>query len=127
MPAFPSTEWAETVVDTVNEDPQFRRIARHWDATLLFEFEDATFAFTVSDGAVTELHESPEFVTWDVALRAPAGVWETFLSESPPPFYNDLRSVWTQHDMTIEGDVVSAFQHWRPLKYLVDTFGEVAN
>lgn len=126
MPGFPSTEWAERVVETVNEDEEFRRVGRQFDATVLCEFGDDAYAFTLRDGRVTGLHESTEFVSWDVALRAPRETWETFLSKSPPPFYNDLRSVWTQHDMTVEGDLVTAFQHWRPLKHLVAVFGEVA-
>lgn len=126
MTQFPSDEWAESVATTVNDDPEFERIARHFDATVLFEFGDSAYAFTLDDGTVTSASAATEFVSWDVAVRAPVDVWETFLSESPPPFYNDLRSVWTQHDLTIEGDVLTAFQYWRPLKYLIDTFGEVA-
>lgn len=126
MSRFPSTEWAESVATTVNDDAEYRRIAEHFDATVLFEFGDEAYAFVLDDGAVDEIHVSTEFVSWDFALRAPIDVWETFVSESPPPFYNDLRSVWTQHDLTVEGDVLTAIQYWRPLKHLVGTFGEVA-
>jgi len=126
MSAFPSEEWARTVVETVNDDAEFRRLARHFDATVLFEFGDTSYAFEMDDGAVGELHTSTDFVSWDLAIRAPMDAWEPFLSASPPPFYNDLRSAWTQHDLTVEGDMVTAFQHWRPLKYLVQAFGEVA-
>lgn len=125
MPTFPSTEWADGVTESVNDDPHFERIARFFDATVLFEFGDEPYAFTLADGEVTEIHETPKFVSWDVAVRAPAETWEQFLSESPQPFYNDLRSVWLQHDLVIEGDLKIAIQHWRALKRLVDAFGEV--
>lgn len=126
MSQFPSTEWAESVAAAANADPEYRRIAEHFDATVLFEFGDEAYAFVLVDGSVDEIHAATDFVSWDFALRAPIDDWETFLSESPPPFYNDLRSVWTQHDLTVEGDVLTAIQYWRPLKYLVDVFGEVA-
>lgn len=125
MSQFPSSEWAQTVTETVNSDPYFERIGRYFDATVLFEFGGEPYAFMLENGSVTGVHETPKFVSWDVALRAPMETWETFLSPSPPPFYNDLRSVWLQHDLTIEGDLKVAIQHWRALKYLVDAFGEV--
>lgn len=125
MPPFPSSEWAEAVTESVNEDAYFERIARYFDATVLFEFGDDPYAFTLEDGGVTGVHETPKFVSWDVAVRAPTETWETFLSESPPPFYNDLRSVWLQHDLTIEGDLKTAIQHWRALKHFIGAFGEV--
>lgn len=123
MPTFPSSEWADEVTETVNGDPHFERIAKYFDATVLFEFDDEPYAFTIADGAVTDVHETPKFVSWDFAVRAPTETWNTFLSESPPPFYNDLRSVWLQHDLDIEGDLQTAIQHWRALKYLIDAFG----
>mgnify|MGYP000132513614 CR=1 FL=1 len=124
MPEFPSAEWANEVVRAANDDPQFARLARHAHATVLFEFGDQSVAFALDDGTV-ESREPSDFAGWDVALRAPMETWEKYLSESPEPFYNDLRSVWTQHDMTIEGDVVTAFQYWATLKRLVANF-EVA-
>ncbi|MFC7233355.1 hypothetical protein ACFQMM_22045 [Saliphagus sp. GCM10025308] len=66
------------------------------------------------------------FVGWDFAVRAPVDTWENLLSESPPPFYNDLRSVWLQYDLEIEGDLKRAIQHWRPLKRMVTAFAEVS-
>jgi hypothetical protein len=125
MSDFPSDEWAQQVAATVNDDAEFARIAREFDATVRFDFGEDAYAFELGDGRVRSVRDATAFSSWDVVLRAPMDTWETFLSESPPPFYNDLRSVWTQHDMTIEGDVLTAIQHWRPLKYLVDAFGEV--
>jgi hypothetical protein len=125
MTEFITDTWADSVTEAVNGDSHFNRIARHFDATVLFAFGEDEYAFTLADGTVTAVHETPKFVSWDVAVRAPAETWETFLSDSRPPFYNDLRSVWLQHDLTIEGDLKVAIQQWRALKYLIDTFGEV--
>lgn len=125
MPTFPNSAWAEQVVASVNQDPYFNRIATYFDATILFGFGEEAYAFTLRDGEVTAYHERPRFVEWDLAIRAPMSTWERFLSSSPPPFYNDLRSVWMQHDLTIEGNLTTALQQWRSLKYLIDVFGEV--
>ena len=125
MPTFPSTEWADAVVESLDNDPQFQRIANYFDATVLFEFGDDSYVFRLRDGAVRACHDGARFVEWDIAVRAPVETWERFLSASPPPFYNDLRSVWMQHDLTIEGDLTTALQQWRSLKYLIDVFGEV--
>jgi hypothetical protein len=125
MPTFPSTEWADAVVESVDDDQYFQRIASYFDATVLFGFGENDYALTLRDGTIQAYHEQPRFVEWDVAVRAPMETWENFLSVSPPPFYNDLRSVWMQHDLTIEGDLTTALQQWRPLKYLINVFGEV--
>jgi len=125
MPTFPSSEWARAVTESVNDDPYFGRIANYFDATVLFEFGEQSYAFTLENGGVTEVYETPRFVSWDVAVRAPIDTWEKFLLASPPPFYNDLRSVWMQHDLTIEGNLTIAIQQWRSLKYFIDAFGEV--
>jgi hypothetical protein len=125
MPLFPSDEWADAVISSVNDDQYFNRIADYFDATVLFGFGDDEYAFTLRDGEVRAYHEQPRFLEWNVAIRAPMDTWEKFLSVSPPPFHNDLRSVWMQHDITIEGDLTTALQQWRSLKYLIDVFGEV--
>ena len=125
MSQLPSEEWATTVTETVNNDPHFERIASHFNATVLFEFGDDPYAFTLEGGKVSGVHDNPQFVSWDFAVRAPVETWQTFLSESRPPFYNDLRSTWLQHEMDVEGDLKTAIQYWRPLKYLLRIFGEV--
>ena len=126
MPTFPSGEWSESVQEAVNNDSQFKRIGEYFDATILFEFGKERYLFKVADGEVKSVQIYPEFASWDFAIRAPINTWEMFLSSSPPPFYNDLRSVWLQHDLSIEGDLKVAIQHWRPLKHLIAVFREVA-
>jgi pimeloyl-ACP methyl ester carboxylesterase len=122
MTSFPSAEWAIDVAKRANDDRGFRRSATAMDATALFEFGETAHAFNFVDGRVEEVHHAPRFVSWDVAVRAPLDTWETFLSASPPPFYNDLRSVWMHHDLTVEGDVLTAVRHWEALKRFVTHF-----
>ncbi|MFC7233506.1 hypothetical protein ACFQMM_22975 [Saliphagus sp. GCM10025308] len=126
MSTFPSEEWFEAAVDWLANDAQFDRTSVHFDATVLFEFGDDGYVVELSDGEIDAVHTEPMFVGWDFAVRAPVDTWENLLSESPPPFYNDLRSVWLQYDLEIEGDLKRAIQHWRPLKRMVTAFAEVS-
>lgn len=124
MPEPSSPEWGEAVAERLNDDPQFERIASHLDATMLFEFGEESCAFTVDDGAVTEVHPSPSLLGWDLAVRAPLDAWKKLLSEVPPPHYNDLRGAWIVREFDVEGDLLTAIQHWRALKHVVGAFAE---
>lgn len=125
MPTFPSSEWVESAVSAVNEDEQFSRFSRAFDATLRFDFGDTSYALTVKDGAVTEIHDDPTFVAWDVALRASEGTWRKMFSQTPPPLHNDVLGTWLRGNLTMEGDLKVAIQHMRPLKRLLAVFQEV--
>lgn len=124
MPARASDEWLDRVQAAANADPAFRRFAAQCDATVGFVFEDEECAFTVDEGEVTAAHPAPKFVDADVTLRAPSETWDKYLSESPPPFFNDLRPVWLTQDLAVEGDVRKAMAHWRTLKQLVAAIRE---
>jgi hypothetical protein len=125
MPTFPSAEWAATARTRLNEDPQFERFAKHVDSTVRFDFGEAAYAFTVTDGRVA-LHEDPTYTTWDYALRGSDEVWEKLLSETPPPIYNDPIGAWLQGDLVIEGNLKRTVQDLRPLKRMVEVFREVS-
>lgn len=117
-------EWAATAADRLNDDVQFQRIARRFNATVLFGFGIEECLVTLDDGIITEVDQAPPVVGWDFAVRAPTETWEQAFAEVPPPKYNDLRGLWQHTPLTIEGDVILAIQQWRPLKYLIDAFGE---
>lgn len=124
MPTLPESRWVEAATNKLDEDAYFERIARGFDATVLFEFGGDGYLLTVEDGTITDLRDDPEYLAWDFAVRAPTETWDKVFAEVPPPQYNDLRGVWLQRDLDIEGDVFLAIQHWRPLKYVIETFGE---
>lgn len=125
MPTFPSSTWVESVASAVNDDEEFRRFSRAFDATIRFDFGEDSFALTVEDGTVVDVHHDPTFVTWDVALRASEGTWRKMLAATPPPLHNDLLGAWLRGDMTMEGDLKVAVQHIRPLKRMLAVFREV--
>jgi len=126
MTTLTGSEWVEPALHGLNDDDYFQRIASHFDATILFAFGEDRYLVTLSDGTVTDVEPAPAFAGWDFAVRAPMDTWEKHFAEVPPPKYNDLRSLWLQCKFDIEGDVVRAIQHWRPLKYLIEAVGEEA-
>lgn len=125
MPPF-SDEWMETAAAALADDPQFARTSRAFAATIRFDFGDAAYALTVDEGDVA-VHHDPEFVAWDLAVRAPEATWEEMLSATPSPPYHDLLGAWLRGDVTLEGDLKTAVQHLRPLKRTVAVFREVAD
>lgn len=125
MPTFPSNTWVESVASAANDDEEFKRYSRAFDATIRFDFGGNAFALTIEDGTIVTVHQEPMFVAWDVALRASEGTWRKMLAETPPPLHNDLLGAWLRGDMTMEGDLKVAIQHLRPLKRLLGVFQEV--
>lgn len=124
MSSLPDSGWIESATDRLSDSARYQRTAGRFDATILLEFGVDGYALTVEDGTVTDVVDDPAFAAWDFAVRAPTETWEAHFAEVPPPQYNDLRSLWLQHDLTIEGDVMLAMQHWRALKQLIDVLGE---
>lgn len=124
MPSLPASGWVRSATDSLTDDARYQRVAGRFGATVLLEFGDDAYVLEIEDGDVTEVDADPSFASWDFAVRAPVETWETHFAEVPPPQYNDLRSLWLQRDLTIEGDVLLAMQHWRSLKLLIDVLGE---
>lgn len=122
MPTFPSSEWVERAVAAANEDAEFDRYSRAFDATIRFDFGDSSYALTIEEGDITAVHDDPTFVAWDVALRATEGTWRKMFSQTPPPLHNDLLGAWLRGNLTMEGDLKLAVQHMRPLKRLLAVF-----
>lgn len=125
MADFPDRQWLDAAVDAVNDDDQFDRYARAFDATIRVDFGERKYALTVDDGEITTVHDDPTFVAWDVALRAPEATWRKLLSPTPPPRHNDLLGAWLRGDLDLEGDLKEAIQHVRPLKRMIDVFREM--
>ena len=124
MATFPNIEWLRERAEAVNDDARFTRYASEFDARVCLGFGDETYVLDVSEGRIDEVYEREEFRSWDFAVRAPVSGWESLLSEVPPPFYNDLRSAWLREDVRIDGDIGLAARNWRPLRRMVDVFGE---
>lgn len=119
-----SEEWLERAADRVEASRAFARVADGFDATVAFGIDGEDVAVAFSGERVDVLGDAT-FVTWDFALRAPAGTWEKLLAETPPPLHHDLVAAWLRADLAIEGDLRLAIRHLRPLNRLVAEFREV--
>jgi putative sterol carrier protein len=127
MSSFPGRGWVESAATAVSDDPQFSRTSRAFEATIRFDFGDVAYALTVDEGEVVSVHDDPDFVTWDFAMRAPESTWAKMLSETPPPRHHDPLGAWLRGDLTIEGDLKTVTQHLRPLKRMFVVFREVTD
>jgi hypothetical protein len=98
-------------------DPEFSVIGRAFTLDLLLQADDATQVARFIGGALVEVIAPARFdVRWQVALRAPAAVWERFLSDPPPPLHTDIWAMRARIDAFVfEGDTLLAAQHARPL------------
>jgi len=120
-----SEEWLRDAATRVGESDEFARVADGFEATVVFGTDADQVAAAFADGEMSVLGD-PTYETWDIALRAPTATWRKMLAETPPPRHHDLIGAWLQSDLTIEGDLRMAIRHLRPLKRLLDVFGEVA-
>jgi hypothetical protein len=127
MSSPPSPRRLDTVKESVNQDTQFEQSTRYLDANVLLGFGDQEYIFKINRGEIVEIVNDTRFVSWDIAIRAPTDTWEKLFDPSPPPFYQDLRSVWLNHDLTLEGNLFLAIQHWEALKRLTQAIREVDN
>lgn len=126
MSPFPSLDWFEGVVTAAADDPQFNRQTRAFDATIRFDFGDAAYALSITDGELT-VHEDPAFVAWDFALRAPEDAWQEMFTATPAPLHHDLLGAWLRGPVTMEGNLKIAIQHLRPLKRMLRVFQEATH
>lgn len=104
--------------DVANADEQFRHESQGMDGAVVLDIADSAAMFELSDGEVLAVHPSFQFSSSDVRLRCDADTWDLYRSESPPPFYQDLRSIWINHGLSVEGNQVLALRYWGAMKRL---------
>jgi len=82
MPQYGTLEWMETLRDRLNDSKEFKRAARGWNASLLYEIlpeggfeKDALLGLRVEDGAVVEVWEGEPASACDYRITAPYGVF----------------------------------------------------
>ncbi|WP_129113832.1 alpha/beta fold hydrolase [Halegenticoccus tardaugens] len=121
-------EWFATACDAVNDDNQFARLSKHFNATLLLEFGDDQYIVDATGGSIDLREIDPRFTAWDIAIRASVETWEKMLDETPPPLYHDPLATWLEAgDLNIEGDLPLALRHTSAIKRLFTVFRRVRN
>ena len=110
--------------DAANADEQFRLESRGMEGSLVFDIAGSSALLEISDGRIRSIRPSFQFSSSDVRLRCDAETWDRYRSNSPPPFYQDLRSIWINHGCSVEGDQVLALRYWGAMKRLAQLTAE---
>jgi hypothetical protein len=104
---------------TANADEQFRLESQGLDGSIVLDIADSPVLIDVSDATIQSIRPSFQFSSSDLRLRCDAETWERYRADAPAPFYQDLRSLWINHGLSIEGDQVLALRYWGAMKRLV--------
>jgi hypothetical protein len=118
--AFPAQSWVEKWIETINADPDIKRLGKYFDARVMFDFGGERYILRFVSGAVQDLLARPIWdKPWDFGVKASAECWAMSRQDPPPPFYQDIFGMMWNHGMTLEGDVVKAMQNIRVLKLVL--------
>jgi hypothetical protein len=108
----------------VNEDAFFRRASRGLEGAVVLDIAGRNVLLEIEDGRIRAVQPSFEFSVSDVTVRCGAETWDRYRAASPPPFHQDLRSIWMNHDLQIEGDQLLALRYWGAMKRLLQLAAE---
>lgn len=112
--------------DLADRDREFKLVSRFFTARILFEMGAKCKVVTIEKGCVVKIVSDPGFdASWDFALRGPGPMWEKFVSDPPPPMYNDI---WAMRmrvpEFVFEGNTLIAAQNARALTRFVQLLRE---
>lgn len=120
MPQFGTLEWIQTLRTRLNESERFRRAARGWNASLLYEVlpepgsgldEPAVLGLTVVKGEVTDAWEGER--ASDYRITAPYGVFRAMNNGE----MNAIKAV-TARKLKMRGNPARLLRDARPVNAL---------
>lgn len=95
--------------------------------TFLLDAEVVSFLIDILDGHVISVREGPFVMpSWEFALRAPLGEWESYWSPRPPPSSFDLFAMLKRKVLRIEGELHPFMSNLLYFKILLGSLREVA-
>lgn len=120
-PELGTTEWVDTWVSVINDDPQIQRVGRFFEGRMCVQFaEDRRYILHIVGGRVINVMVNPIWdKPYDFKVTATQETWERSAEEIPKPFYQDIFGMMWNHGMTVEGNVVMAMQNIRTLKMML--------
>lgn len=75
----------------LNDDPEFRLMARLWTARLVLEIGDDRYLVEVRDGEVARFTDRVTlFDSFDIRIGGSTDGWTRLLALEPEPMYQDL-------------------------------------
>ncbi|WP_037075646.1 hypothetical protein [Pseudonocardia spinosispora] len=119
----------DTVEDTLRRDPEFLLHSRYLSATLRVVIgELQSFRLVIQAGRISEIDPVvTPFDSYDIQLAGTEAQWQSLLTATPPPFYQDFYPAMVHHGFRIEGDMETIFAYYPALRRLAELFREVAN
>ncbi len=114
------------IIDSANEDGEFKIAARFWDANVRLDVGEQPHIMRVRDGRVVSLCkcDSAEAAGYDVRISAPEADWEELLRPVPRPFYQDLMAASSRHGFRVEGHLVQFYPYYRAINRLLEVIRE---
>ena len=108
-----NVELFERLQNAIEGDVEMKiSVARFMDCTILFVDDDQKFLLKFENGLLASIDDNAHLTAaWDFAFRAPDHTWAKFLSETPPPEFNDLWAAWFMGHLTIEGNFLAFMQN----------------
>ena len=117
----------QAVMETANDDGEFRLHARHWQARLRFQMGEAITDVDVADGRITAVHNGAQGGSTDLMLKAPDEVWREMLKPIPKPFFHDPRAASRHHGLDIIGSHKHQCAYYPAVRRLFDIMRQHAN
>lgn len=116
------------LMDLINDDPEFRLQARHWDTRLRYQMGDDVFILVIRDGVVTEVVDKPiPFDEWRIEFVASDETWTNILTAVPRPFYQDIWSAQLYHGLRLGGDLEGMFAYFAAVRRITDLLRSLQN
>ena len=97
-------------MERANADPFARRWAMACNFDMVLDVGEGEQLISVRGGQVTEIRKlDNRLVSWDFAIRGPAGAWAKHWAPTPEPAYHDIIAMRTAGHITIEGNLQPFF------------------
>ena len=117
---------ADRIVAALNDDPEFRIMARRWDCRLVVRMGDQPYLIEIRGGEVQRLtNRVTIFDASDIQIGGPHEGWLELLKETPGPLYQDLFPAVLHKGFTMTGDLESLFAYYPAVRRMWDVIRQV--
>jgi hypothetical protein len=116
------------LINTLNNDAEFKLAARFMSEDILFEVDDSRSIVKVRDGLVTEIKIAPGSKEhWSFSIKATAESWDKLLQPSPPPFFTGLHAGMIRGNLQILGNLEAVFAYSWAVNRMLDIMRQLQN
>ena len=115
----PSFDWA-AVQRRANEDAEFRRHARFWNATIRLVIGRKAHKLRIEGGTVAVVEPWFGAIAADLSISASEEEWAALLAKTPAPFYQDLYPAVIHHGFEVAGSVNDYCAYYPAIRRLIE-------